>query len=446
MSVVEKTVSENRDADAGALVSCMGVRQTFPKPSAGEIVVLNDVDLTLREGEIVGLLGRSGSGKSTLLRIVAGLMAPTSGKVLYRGGPVAGPCAGVALVFQTFALFPWLTVLENVEAGLEALGVPEPEMRRRALAAIDTIGLDGFESAYPRELSGGMRQRVGFARALVVNPTILLMDEPFSALDVLTAETLRTDFLELWHEKRLPIKSVLMVTHNIEEAVLMCNRILVFSSNPGRVIAEIKVTLPYPRNRFDPAFRELVDDIYTRMTQRVRPADPARGQPSAPTIALRLPPVGTNQMSGLLELLASPHFNGRADLPEIGGRLQLEADELFPIAEALQILGLAELEQGDIRLTATGRAFADAALEERKRIFAERLRANVPLAVHIRRVLDERPGHHAPLVRFEPELEDSLSEEAAQETLRTVIHWGRYAELYSYDDQAEVFSLENPSS
>jgi len=348
-------------------------------------------------------------------------------------------------VFQTFALFPWLTVLENVEAGLEALGVPEPEMRRRALAAIDTIGLDGFESAYPRELSGGMRQRVGFARALVVNPTILLMDEPFSALDVLTAETLRTDLLELWQEKKLPIKSVLMVTHNIEEAVLMCNRILVFSSNPGRVIAEIKVTLPYPRNRFDPAFRELVDDIYTRMTQRVRPADQAKGQP-APSIALRLPPVGTNLMSGLLELLASPQFNGRADLPEIGGRLQLEADELFQIAEALQILGFAELEHGDIRLTPTGRTFADAELQDRKRVFAERLRANVPLAMHIRRVLDERPGHRAPLVRFEPELEDSLPEEAAQETLRTVIHWGRYAELYSYDDQAEVFSLENPSS
>jgi NitT/TauT family transport system ATP-binding protein len=440
------SVSENRDIGAGPLLSCTGVRQCFPKPSAGEIVVLNDVDLTLREGEIVGLLGRSGSGKSTLLRIVAGLMNPTGGKVTYCGGPVAGPCAGVALVFQTFALFPWLTVLENVEAGLEALGIPEPEMRRRALAAIDTIGLDGFESAYPRELSGGMRQRVGFARALVVNPTILLMDEPFSALDVLTAETLRTDFLELWQEKKLPIKSVLMVTHNIEEAVLMCNRILVFSSNPGRVIAEIKVALPYPRNRFDPAFREMVDDIYTRMTQRVRPADQAKGQPSAPSIAIRLPPVGTNLMSGLLELLASPHFNGRADLPEIGGRLQLEADELFPIAEALQILGFAELEQGDIRLTPTGRIFADAALEERKRIFAERLRANVPLAAHIRRVLDERPGHRAPIVRFEPELEDSLSEEAAQETLRTVIHWGRYAELYSYDDQAEVFSLENPSS
>jgi NitT/TauT family transport system ATP-binding protein len=439
-------VIHNHDASTASLLSCVGVRQCFPKASSGEIIVLNDVDLTLREGEIVGLLGRSGSGKSTLLRIVAGLIQPTSGKVTYCGGPVAGPCAGIAMVFQTFALFPWLTVLENVEAGLEALGIPAPEMRRRALAAIDTIGLDGFESAYPRELSGGMRQRVGFARALVVNPAILLMDEPFSALDVLTAETLRTDLLDLWHEKKLPIKSVLLVTHNIEEAVLMCNRILVFSSNPGRVVAEIKVELPFPRNRFDAAFRKMVDDIYIRMTQRIPPTDQAKGQLSAPSIATRLPPVGTNLMSGLVELLASPHFNGRADLPEIGDRLQLEADELFHIAEALQMLGFAELDQGDIRLTPAGRSFADSELEPRKRIFAEHLRANVPLAAHIRQVLDERPGHRAPLLRFEPELEDSLTEDDAQDTLRTVIHWGRYAELYSYDDQAELFSLENPSS
>jgi NitT/TauT family transport system ATP-binding protein len=438
MSVIEQHTAIPPAPAATTIFSCKGVDKEFR-----EIVVLKDVDLALYEGEIVGLLGRSGSGKSTLLRIVAGLIKPSEGNVTYRGSPVMGPCAGVALVFQTFALFPWLTVLENVEAGLEALGIPEAEMRRRALAAIDTIGLDGFESAYPRELSGGMRQRVGFARALVVDPAILLMDEPFSALDVLTSETLRTDFLDLWHEKKLPIKSVLMVTHNIEEAVLMCDRILVFSSNPGRVVAEIKVTLPFPRNRFDPAFRKLVDDIYTRMTQRSGPAEPAKS--GAASITTPLPAVGTNLMAGLIELLASPHFNGHADLPEVGGRLQLEADELFPIAESLQMLGFAELEQGDIRLTPTGRTFADADVEARKRMFAERLRANVPLAAHIRRVLDERPGHKAPLIRFEPELEDSLAEDVAQQTLRTVIHWGRYAELYSYDDEAEVFSLENPS-
>jgi NitT/TauT family transport system ATP-binding protein len=432
------------DHDARAILSVAGVSKSFPKASAGEVVVLDDVDLALRPGEIVGLLGRSGSGKSTLLRIVAGLITPSGGAVAYRDRPVAGPAEGIAMVFQTFALFPWLTVLENVEAGLEALGVAEKQMRKRALAAIDMIGLDGFESAYPRELSGGMRQRVGFARALVVDPAILLMDEPFSALDVLTAETLRGDFLDLWTEGKLPIKSVLLVTHNIEEAVLMCDRILLLSSNPGRVVAEIKVELPHPRNRYDPSFRDLVDDIYGRMMARPAPAAD-KDKPAAPSIDLRLPVVSTNLMTGLVELLAQAPYDGRADLPEIGARLHLEVDDLFPIVEALQLLGLAESEQGDIHLTAAGRVFAEARVEGRKRLFAEHLRNNVPLAAHIRRVLDERPGHRAPRVRFESELEDVLTEGAAAETLRVVIAWGRYAELYSYDDTAEMLSLENPS-
>ncbi len=253
---------------APPIVELVGVRQTFRSADHGEHVVLDDVDLTIREGEIVGLLGRSGSGKSTLLRIVSGLVAPSGGAVSWCGRPVTGPCDGLSMVFQTFALFPWLTVLENVELGLEALGIAAAERRRRALEAIDLIGLDGFESAYPKELSGGMRQRVGFSRALVVHPRLMLLDEPFSALDVLTAETLRTDIIELWVEGRLPLKSMLMVTHNIEEAVLMCDRILIFSVNPGRVAAEIKVGFPHPRNRLDPAFRQLVDDIYARMTNR----------------------------------------------------------------------------------------------------------------------------------------------------------------------------------
>src|ERR1700747_2975005 len=245
------------------LVSC-----SFPKGSGEDLVVLDKVYLTIHSGEIVGLLGRSGSGKSTLLRIIAGLIAPSSGAATCRGEAIQGPPNGVAMVFQSFALFPWLTVLQNVELGLEALGIDAAERRKRALAAIDLIGLDGFESAYPKELSGGMRPRVGFARALVVHPDLLLMDEPFSALDVLTAETLRTDLVDLWIEGRLPIKSALMVTHNIEEAVLMCDRILVFSSNPGRVAAEFKIDLPHPRNRLDPVFRQLVDTLYERMTQR----------------------------------------------------------------------------------------------------------------------------------------------------------------------------------
>ena len=230
--------------------------------------MLDGVELSLAQGQIVGLLGRTGSGKSTLLRLIAGLAQPSGGTITYLGQPVNAPAPGIAMVFQSFALFPWLTVLENVQLGLEALGLPEPEIRKRALAAIDLIGLDGYESAYPRELSGGMRQRVGFARALVVHPNILLMDEPFSALDVLTAETLRTDFLELWGEGKLPIKGVILVTHNIEEAVLMCDRILLFSTNPGRIISEIAVDLKQPRNRLDPQFRDMVEKIYVAMTAR----------------------------------------------------------------------------------------------------------------------------------------------------------------------------------
>ena len=439
-------IGEKNRTLSEALLAVKDLRHAFAKPSSGEIVVLDDVNLALHRGEIVGLLGRSGSGKSTLLRIVAGLIKPTDGTVAYQGRSIAGPCPGVAMVFQTFALFPWLTVLENVEVGMAALGVPDEEMYRRAHSAIDLIGLDGFESAYPRELSGGMRQRVGFARALVVNPAILLMDEPFSALDVLTAETLRSDFLELWNDGRLPIKSVLMVTHNIEEAVLMCDRILVFSSNPGRVIGEIEVTLPYPRNRFDSDFRSMVDDIYARMTARKVPVHEERGKQAGPSIGDRLPQVSTNLMSGLVEVLVSAPYNGRADLPVIASSLQFEVDDLFPVAESLQLLGLAEVEHGDIRLTPTGHTFAKAEPEHQKLIFAKCLRTNVPLAAHIRRVLDERPGHRAPLVRFESELEDLLTEGAAQETLRTIISWGRYAELFSYDDESETFNLEHSSS
>src|SRR6266478_6915748 len=250
------------------LLQCNDVRKAFPKPDGAELLVLEGMNLELREGQIVGLLGRSGSGKSTLLRLIAGLAEPTAGQLRYMGQPISGPAPGIAMVFQSFALFPWLTVFENVALGLEAQRMPRADIRKRSLAAIDLIGLDGFESAYPRELSGGMRQRVGFARALVVHPNILLMDEPFSALDVLTAETLRTDFLDLWAEGRMPIKGVILVTHNIEEAVLMCDRILVFSTNPGRIVGEIAVALSHPRDRLDPAFRELVERIYVTLTAR----------------------------------------------------------------------------------------------------------------------------------------------------------------------------------
>lgn len=407
-------------------------------------IVLDDITLRLRDGEIVALLGRSGCGKSTLLRIIAGLMPATGGDVSLDGQHVDGPADGVAMVFQSFALFPWLTVLENVELGLEAQRVPTEERRKRALAAIDLIGLDGFESAYPKELSGGMRQRVGLARALVVQPKILLMDEPFSALDVLTADTLRTDLLDLWQEGRMPTRSILMVTHNIEEAVFMCDRILVLSSNPGRVIAEIKVDLPHPRSRIEPAFRMLVDDIYIRMTAREPSAHPKEGLFPGTGIAMVLPRVSSNVLSGLIETLAAAPFGGKADLPPLAQQLHMEVDDLFPIAEVLQLLRFAELSQGDLRLTPAGRRFAEAGTDERKAVFAKHLAAHVPLAGHVKRVLDDRPSHRAPMLRFKDELEDHMSDAQAEETLRAIISWARFGEVFAYDEHAQMFSLDNP--
>lgn len=428
------------------LVEVQGVCQTYDKGTSGPLIVLDDVGLSLASGEIVGLLGRSGSGKSTLLRSIAGLIRPSQGTITFEGTKVTGTPDGIAMVFQSFALFPWLTVLENVELGLEAQGVSPAERRKRALSAIDLIGLDGFESAYPKELSGGMRQRVGLARALVVHPKVLLMDEPFSALDVLTAETLRTDLLDLWSEGRMPIESILMVTHNIEEAVLMCDRVLIFSSNPGRVVAELRIDLPQPRNRLDPAFRALVEDIYARMTARKGPGAPARdGVFPGSGIAMILPRVSTNLLAGLMEAVAAPPYNGHADLPPLAASLQLEIDDLFPIAETLQLLRFAELAEGDIQLTPAGKRFAESEVDARKQLFAQQLATYVPLAGHIRRVLDERAGHKAPARRFRDELEDHMSEDYADQTVRAVISWARYAEYFAYDEESDLFTLDNPA-
>ena len=431
---------------ADDLLQVRGVRQSYHKDSNAALVVLDNVDVSLRDGEIVGLLGRSGSGKSTLLRIIAGLLAPTAGKVLWRGQALHGPADGVAMVFQSFALFPWLTVQENVELGLEALGMARDARESRAETAIDLIGLGGYESAYPKELSGGMRQRVGLARALVVHPDLLLMDEPFSALDVLTAETLRTDLIDLWSEGKLPVKSVLMVTHNIEEAVLMCDRILVFSSNPGRVAQELRVPFPHPRNRHDAAFRKFVDDIYALMTRRATsmPA-PATGDTATapvPEAVHALHPVNTNLLAGLIETISGEPYRGRADLPPLAAALQLELDDLLPLGETLALLRFAELEEGDIKLTESGRQFANADTDDRKTMFAAALRAHVKLAATIRGVLDERWNHRASAVRFRDELEDHMSPDYAEDTLRAVIGWGRFAELFNYDEEADQFFLD----
>jgi len=426
--------------DSNVIIDLRKICMAFAKRGGAPLLVLDDINLSIRTGEILGLLGRSGSGKSTLLRIAAGLIRPTSGEAVYRGAPLTEPAEGIAVVFQTFALFPWLTVLENVEAGLDSLGLPREEVERRAQDSIDLIGLDGFQSAYPRELSGGMRQRVGFARAMATRPDVLLMDEPFSALDVLTAETLRTDFLDLWEQHQLPTKSVLMVTHNIEEAVLMCDRLIVLSSNPARIAAEIPVTLSRPRNRLQEEFGNIVDDVYSVLTARTVASLHALKQ-SHEGLAQPLPSASVNRMSGLVEILEAPPHGGRAELDILASSLSLEVNELFPIAEALHILEFAEIKEGALKLTAAGHVFARSNTEDRKRLFREHLLRFVPLTAHICRVLSERQGERAPRIRFDVELEDHLTRLEADRTLRAATAWGRYAELFAYDDKTRTFSM-----
>lgn len=426
------------------------ISKSFKKAEQQELLVLDNVNFELYEGEIVALLGKSGSGKSTLLRIIAGLSEPSSGTVTYRDQPVQGPVFGMTMVFQNFALLPWLTVLENVELGLEALGISRDERRTRALKAIDIIGLDGFESAFPKELSGGMRQRVGFARALVVNPDILLMDEPFSALDVLTAENLKSDLLDLWETKQTGTRGILFVTHNIEEAVLLANRIIVFDSDPGTIRAELKIDLLYPRSDQDPAFRKLVDQIYSLITRQMDERKKLLHKEQLPRITdigYRLPDADISELSGLLETLDEAGHEGHIGLPELSESSHLNIDDLFPLTEVLDILGFAYVNNGELILTDAGKLFANADILERKKIFAAHLLRYVPLAKHIRQVLEERitAGQRASKDRFLNELEDFLSEKEAERVLRTVIDWGRYAELFAYANNTRMLSLENPN-
>lgn len=410
---------------------------------AQELLVLNEINFRMNEGEIVAILGKSGSGKSTLLRIIAGLVEPSSGTAYYRGKPVYGPVRGISMVFQNFALLPWLTVLQNVELGLEALGIDREERRERALKAIDTIGLDGFESAFPKELSGGMRQRVGFARALVVNPDILMMDEPFSALDVLTADNLKSDLLDLWQNKKTGIHGILFVTHNIEEAALLADRIIVFNSNPGSIRGELKVNLPHPRSDLDPRFRNQVDRVYTLMTTLPQAAgERAEHQPI--DIGYRLPDASVAEITGLLETLNTPENNGKMDLPDVADTLMLDIDELFPLTELLEILRFAKVSKGDISITDAGKAFVEADILERKKIFAQHIQKYVPLVRYVCDQLNHHPRHRALEENFLSLLEDYLTEKEADRVLRTVIEWGRYAELFAYDYNAGVLSLENP--
>lgn len=427
------------------LLEAKNVSKTFKNADSKHNLVLDRVNFELHDGEIVAILGKSGSGKSTLLRILAGLIHPSSGKVLYRNQPVTEPVKGISMVFQNFALMPWLTVLQNVELGLEALGIPKEERRSRAINAIDTIGLDGFESAFPKELSGGMRQRVGFARALVVNPDILIMDEPFSALDVLTAENLKSDLLDLWQNKKANTSGMLFVTHNIEEAAMLANRILIFSSNPGKVAASINVKLPYPRNNQSKDFLELVDLIYTLITTAQKAVDPSILKTQKYGIGYRVPDVSTDEIMGLIETMSTEFAESESvDFPKIADYLAMDLDDFLPITEALEVLGFAEVSYGDIKLSNIGKDFYTADLLERKNIFAKQLVANLPLASEIRKALDEKRQHQIADELFLSKLEHYLSEKESERVLRTVIDWGRYAEIFAYDYNTRTLSLENP--
>ncbi|CAL61792.1 ABC transporter, ATP binding protein, putative taurine ATPase [Herminiimonas arsenicoxydans] len=415
------------------LIELKGVAKSFKTADGTPCSVLENVNFALAEGEIVALLGKSGSGKSTLLRIMAGLIAADQGTAKYRGQEIYSPVSGIAMVFQSFALFPWLTVQQNVELGLEAQGMAPDEREKRADAMLDLIGLAGFGGALPRELSGGMKQRVGIARGLVTGPDVLLMDEAFSALDVLTGETLRDDILEMWEEKRIPTKGILIVSHNIEEAVMMADRILVLSSSPGRIRSEIRINLPRPRNVDSVEIRALIDEVYALMTMRTQPETTAGGITLHVPSSHRLPETDVTHIEGVLDLLAGPPFNGRADLPQLAEESKLPDEELFPTYEALGLLGLAQVEKGDITLTALGHRYAQAANMLRKEIFGQQLLMHVPLAKQIRQSLEQEPSGTLSEKRFLDLLEEFLKDDEAKRVLEVVVEWGRYGEVFEYD-------------
>ncbi|UMO99946.1 nitrate/sulfonate/bicarbonate ABC transporter ATP-binding protein [Amycolatopsis sp. EV170708-02-1] len=432
-------MSSTTVTDGEILVGVDSVSKSFTGAAGDELRVLDDITLDLRAGEIVALLGRSGSGKSTLLRTIAGLIGPTTGVVRYRGAELTGANPGTAMVFQSFALMPWLTVQDNVELGLAARGVPPAQRRERALKAIDLIGLDGFESAYPKELSGGMRQRVGFARALVLEPDLLLMDEPFSALDVLTAENLRTELMALWAGQDFPTKSICVVTHNIEEAVLLADRVIVLGAGPGHIRAEVPVDLARPRDRRAPGFAALVDRLYDLLTGREPDRDVPEPTQATPT-ARPLPAASVGGLAGLVEIVHAQ--GGRVDLPDIAAELNFEVDDLLPLVDAAALLDLLFVAGADLNLTPIGEAFTTADIQQSKKIFAEQARHRAPLVRTIHRGLAAGADGTLRAGFFLDLLRRGFSAEDAQRQLDTAIDWGRYAELFDYDTDTDQLTLD----
>ena len=432
-------ISETAVNDADNLLDLQSVTKAY-RLETKQFLAVKDINLQIKPGEFVCLLGPSGCGKSTLLRIIAGLNVATSGVVSYHGQPLKGVNPYTTIVFQTFALYPWLTVQENVEIALKARGVPGNSRTDRALKLIDIVGLDGFESAYPRELSGGMRQKVGFARAMAVEPELLCLDEPFSALDVLSAEALRGELMELWLKKKIPTKAILMVTHNIEEAVFMADRIVIMGKDPGHIVTEISVTLHQPRQRKDTAFQSLVDKVYAAVAGQSQPKEETLGtQPGQPGVTRALPNAQLSALAGLLEKLVEE--GGRVDLYRISGDLVLELDDLLPIVESGDLLGFITVHEGDLLLTALGRAYADATILGRKAIIAGRV-LRLPIIAWIYETLQQDDNRRVAWDYFYDKLQADFGEKAEKQ-LDIAISWGRHAELFAYDDVSGELYLES---
>jgi len=432
---------------AEAIIRAEKIEKYYAQPSQNRIQVISPTDLTIVHGEIVALLGPSGSGKSTMLRMLSGLSRPSGGQVYWHEKPIAETEINVSIVFQSFALFPWLTVLQNVEAPLQARGVDPEERRSRSMRMLDTVGLDGFESAYPKELSGGMKQRVGFARALVVEPEVLFMDEPFSALDVLTAENLRSELLELWAKKTMPTRCVFIVTHNIEEAVLLADRIIVLGRNPGHIRTDFRVQIAQPRDRKSEPFTQLVDYIYKVLTRPdVAPTEAPEHQHPGPRIRDQrqmkyqmLPHARPGGVAGLLELLLDK--GGRDDIYRLADDLAFEIDDLLPIVDAAQLLGFLKVEEGDASITETGTEFANSEILRQKELFRDAALANVLLLRQIRRALEAKSDHTVPDEFFLDMLDEQFSEEESHRQIETAVNWGRYGELFDFDAARRRFVM-----
>ncbi len=433
-------------ATVGAIIRAEKIEKYYAQPSENRIQVISATDLEILPGEILALLGPSGSGKSTMLRMLTGLSTPSAGKVYWHEKPITDTEINVSIVFQSFALFPWLTVLENVEAPLQARGVDPEARRERSLKMLDTVGLDGFQGAYPKELSGGMRQRVGFARALVVEPEVLFMDEPFSALDVLTAENLRSELLELWANKTMPTKAVFIVTHNIEEAVLLADRIIVLGRNPGHIRTDFRVQIAHPRDRKSEPFTQLVDYIYKVLTRPDVAPTGAPDQQAGPKIRDQrqmryqmLPHARPGGMAGLLELLLDK--GGKDDMYRLADDLAFEIDELLPTVDAAQLLGFLTIEEGDAAITPSGTEFANSEILRQKELFREAALEHILLLRQIRRALEAKSDHTIPEDFFLDMLDEQFSEEECLRQLETAVTWGRYAELFDFDAGRRRFML-----